>query len=308
MSALLQQAVMMALNAAPVGYNKWRLLISANNNNGGACALIELELRGVIGGSDLTDPTTALTAATSSSFLSGNEPYKAFDNQLNTGWAVSMDGGAQWLEYDFALPVNIVEYAITPLGSANIPSQAPMDWQLQYFDGTSWVTADRRVGETSWSILEQRVYNTYSLPAIGKNVALRGTITGSNSWASLSQPFTVITNGLTDSSGYAYMDPTSGLVYCTVDLGLAYSIDQVIIWHYYADGRTYADTKTEVSADGINWVTIFDSVVSGTYAETSSGRTTNFSQQPVRYIRDYGNGSGSNGVTHWVEIQASRQT
>ena len=39
------------------------------------------------------------------------------------------------------------------------------------------------------------------------------------------------------------------------------------------DGRTYHNTKIEVSADGTNWTTLFDSAVSGEYAETSAGHT-----------------------------------
>jgi hypothetical protein len=58
------------------------------------------------------------------------------------------------------------------------------------------------------------------------------------------------------------------------DLGAIYNIEYVQIWHYYADGRTYHNNKTEVSRDGANWITIFDTDVSGEYAETSTGRTT----------------------------------
>ncbi|MDT4867499.1 hypothetical protein FQZ97_1024130 [compost metagenome] len=78
----------------------------------------------------------------------------------------------------------------------------------------------------------------------------------------------------------------------------------VKVWHYYADGRTYYATKTEVSVDGTNWNTIFDSATSGTYPETSAGKTHTFPMQKVRYIRDWLNGSTSNTSSHWVEIQA----
>ena len=62
-------------------------------------------------------------------------------------------------------------------------------------------------------------------------------------------------------------------VYVTVDLGALYPIDTIKVWHYYTGGRTYRGTKTQVSADGIIWRTIFDSDVSGTYVETSAGKT-----------------------------------
>jgi len=46
------------------------------------------------------------------------------------------------------------------------------------------------------------------------------------------------------------------------------------VWHYYLDGKTgriYNKTKTEVSADGVNWTTLYDSAISGTYAEPKGG-------------------------------------
>jgi hypothetical protein len=66
------------------------------------------------------------------------------------------------------------------------------------------------------------------------------------------------------------------LSYVQVDLGAAYPVDTVKVWHYAADGRTYSSTRTQVSEDGVNWTTVFDSAVSGTYAETAAGKTHNY--------------------------------
>jgi hypothetical protein len=72
----------------------------------------------------------------------------------------------------------------------------------------------------------------------------------------------------------AYLDGGASHEPLVFDLGATYNINYVKIWHYYADGRTYHNNKTEVSVDGSNWITIFDTDISGEYAETSSGRTT----------------------------------
>jgi len=58
-----------------------------------------------------------------------------------------------------------------------------------------------------------------------------------------------------------------------LDLWELYDIETVNVTHFFTDGRTFFDTKTEVSADGVNWTTIFDSAVDGTYVETSEGRS-----------------------------------
>jgi len=60
----------------------------------------------------------------------------------------------------------------------------------------------------------------------------------------------------------------------------------VKIWHYYNDGRIYNNTKTEISEDGVTWTTLFDSAISGTYAETVAGRSYQFNKRKVRYVRD----------------------
>jgi hypothetical protein len=84
----------------------------------------------------------------------------------------------------------------------------------------------------------------------------------------------LVTDGNTDTANYAGFG--SGVYapgWCMVDLGAVYDIDTVKVWHYYADGRIYNATKTEVSTDGITWKTVYDSAVSGTYQETAAGRT-----------------------------------
>lgn len=117
-----------------------------------------------------------------------------------------------------------------------------------------------------------------------------------------SSPNALITNGVTTST--PYYDTGAGLQSVTVDLGSLQNVSAVKVWHYYADGRTYNDTKTEVSTDNTNWTPVFDSAASGTYAETSAGKISTFPTRQVRYIRDWLNGSSANPSDHWVEIQA----
>ena len=65
----------------------------------------------------------------------------------------------------------------------------------------------------------------------------------------------------------------TGLQYITIDLGQIYNnIDEIKVFHA-VDGRICDGTKTEVSSDGIHWVTLFDSAVSGTYPETVYGHS-----------------------------------
>jgi prepilin-type N-terminal cleavage/methylation domain-containing protein len=133
--------------------------------------------------------------------------------------------------------------------------------------------------------------NTEPAPGGCTNLALNKTAPG-----------TILVDGVLTSSPY-YSGGT-GLQSVTVDLQSVQNVSVVKVWHYWADGRTYNATKTEVSKDNVNWTTVFDSAKEGTYAESSAGHTVTFGTKPVRYIRDWVNGSSVNISAHWVEIQA----
>lgn len=98
------------------------------------------------------------------------------------------------------------------------------------------------------------------------NVALnKSGISSTNEWNAL------VTNNVTSSD--PYFSIAQNIQWVKVDLGAVYDITTIKIWHYYTDGRSYYNTKTEGSIDGVNWFTIFDSAVSGIYKETSVGKT-----------------------------------
>lgn len=104
---------------------------------------------------------------------------------------------------------------------------------------------------------------------VGQNVALGKNVTSENTFGG-TRPLKEITNGDTNCAYWAGSNANASV---TVDLGFIEKIDKIIVWHYYSDGRVYENTKTQVSADGTNWYTIFDSSKDKTYVETSSGHT-----------------------------------
>lgn len=100
----------------------------------------------------------------------------------------------------------------------------------------------------------------------GTNVALGKTPTSSVSLSNIAY----ITDGIVSSS---YAGGDGGLAYVQIDLGGMYLIDNIQVWHYYIDGRTYYNTRTQVSHDGIKWYDVFNSDTDGTYQETVNGIT-----------------------------------
>lgn len=80
-----------------------------------------------------------------------------------------------------------------------------------------------------------------------------------------------ITDGHTTSDVYYDEGGVTSERFVIVDLAALYNLRKIQVWHYYVDGRTYHENKTQVSTDGVNWVTVFDSAVSGEYQETPEG-------------------------------------
>lgn len=106
----------------------------------------------------------------------------------------------------------------------------------------------------------------------GQNLALGKQVTDFSGTSSVKQR---VTDGNKNTNIYLGTDNlgSDGVGYVTIDLGFIEDIEKIVVYHYYSGGRTYKSTKTEVSTDGVNWYTVFDSAIEGTYQENSSGHT-----------------------------------
>jgi hypothetical protein len=146
--------------------------------------------------------------------------------------------------------------------------------------------------------------------AAGPNLAAGKTPTGSISI----QNAAFVTNG--DKSTANYAGQEVGAQWIQIDLGQNYNLNQVNIWHYFGDGRTYRDVIVKVSttsnfSSGVTTVFNNDtnnSAGQGTgthaeYAETSTGKTITFSPVSARYVRLWANGSSANAYNHYVEVE-----
>ena len=84
-----------------------------------------------------------------------------------------------------------------------------------------------------------------------------------------------VTDGSFNMNDYTWQMTYDAPQYVEIDLGEVYNdLKEIKIWHY-PDGRIFSKTKTQISADGINWITVFDSAESGTYVETMDGLPIN---------------------------------
>ncbi|WP_161525891.1 glucosaminidase domain-containing protein [Trichococcus alkaliphilus] len=159
--------------------------------------------------------------------------------------------------------------------------------------------------------VEIEVYGSEPQAAPTVNLVPEGTLSSSVPFDNSS----FATDKLADNTA-DYARGTYGLQWVQVDLGSAYNLDEVKIWHYFGDGRSYRDVVVQLSNDAIftnGAVTVFNNDKDGSaglgvgtdseYSETSAGKMISFAAVNARYARFYSNGSTVNGANHYVEIE-----
>lgn len=108
----------------------------------------------------------------------------------------------------------------------------------------------------------------------GNNIAKSKTVTGTGTVTS-GYLYSYITDGIMDITDSTIQQfaatATTGNQCVTIDLGTTYDLDEIAVWHWFADGRTYNDNITSVSNNNSSWTTI----INITEAETSIGKHVN---------------------------------
>ena len=113
-----------------------------------------------------------------------------------------------------------------------------------------------------------------------------------------------------------YGDLGSGLQWITIDLGQAYAIDSIQLWHYFRDARQYHDVIVQLctSPDFSGGVTtVFNNDADNSaqkgkgtdaeYQETSAGKSITFAPVSDRYVRLYSKGNSTDANNYYSEVQ-----
>jgi len=159
--------------------------------------------------------------------------------------------------------------------------------------------------------VEVRAIGTSAANGCATNVALGKPVTASV--ASQGAPYAAATDGVTTTN--PYVDLSTGVPWLQVDLQGSYDLSKVTVSHYWGDWRTYHDVIIRVSADGVNFTTIFNNDQNGSaglgvgsdaeYVEPSAGKEVPLpTPRCARYVRFYSNGSSVNASNHYVEVRA----
>ena len=142
-----------ATGAPAASYRYWRIFILNNNGDGNYLALNEVELRGSVGGADITTPATPVTAWTQ--YSGAYAPEYTVDNSLSPTplWiSTPLAVTNQWLRYDLGTPTAIAQVAMC-YNAASIAGAgtSPKDLRIEGSnDGTNFTTVKTFLGNTSW--------------------------------------------------------------------------------------------------------------------------------------------------------------
>jgi hypothetical protein len=145
----LQLDVMVAAANNPSS-TKWRLLCHTPQNGGANISVAEIEMHTAYGGTDICTGGTVNASYDNGSFPKGN----AFDNNPATFWWT--DANEQWIEYQFASPVAVVEMSISARNDG-FYNDSPKSFEIQYYNGSTYVTVANLTNQV-WTNGQTKTY------------------------------------------------------------------------------------------------------------------------------------------------------
>jgi len=147
------------------------------------------------------------------------------------------------------------------------------------------------------------------------NVAAGKTVTGSDMQPIIGE-MELVTDGDKEGSDGSFTEYGPGLQHVQVDLGEAYAIHAIALWHYHSEARIYRDVVVQVADDAdfiTNVRTVFNNDHDNSaglgigkeqeYIETNRGRVMTIEGEKARYVRLYSNGSTASEMNHYIEVE-----
>lgn len=154
--------------ARPGLYEEYRLLVEDDNDDrDGVVAVsmgeLALEACSCHYGTELVPKLHQNTPSVNASGSYSNDypAWKAFDSKPASMWISRVGETPAWVGYEWENPRFVDQYSIT-YANGSITTRSPKIWELQGWNGTSWVTVDSRRDQINWSGSETRSYTVQS--------------------------------------------------------------------------------------------------------------------------------------------------
>ena len=125
-----------------------------------------------------------------------------------------------------------------------------------------------------------------------------------------------VTDGEKSGGDGYFVELGPGKQWVQIDLGAAYALNAILVWHYHSQARVYRDVIVQISQDrdflkGVT--TVFNNDHDNSsglgigkdkeYIEVAEGRLIDPKGVKGRYVRLYSNGNTSNDLNHYVEVE-----
>jgi hypothetical protein len=200
-----------------------------------------------------------------------------------------------------------------PVVDANAPRLVPLDIKLPrpMFVGTP----QNIQGVTNLEKPLGRDRPPFYAPAGTKNAAL-GKPAASTDDLPIIGEIEMVTDGDKEATDGSYVELAPFLQNVTIDLGAEYEIYAILFWHYHKQARVYFDVVVQV-ADDPDFITDVRTLFNNDhdnssglgigsdmhYVETAEGKLIDAKGVRARYVRLYSNGSSSNELNHYIEVE-----
>lgn len=129
---------------------QWRVYVTAQVNSSSWTSIYELEMHETAGGADQCSGGTA----SADGYGGSDVPARAFDNSTSTRWSRGSTAVPCWIQYTFSSPKTIREVAMY----VQAVNDSPKNFQIQYWNGSAWVTYWSVSNYTSWSANQWRTF------------------------------------------------------------------------------------------------------------------------------------------------------
>lgn len=155
----------------------------------------------------------------------------------------------------------------------------------------------------------------FLVPAAAKNLALKATVSSSDSAPLLGDP-ELVTDGDKDAAEGCFVELAGGTQWIQIDLGQSADLSAIVVWRFHSQQRVYLGCVVQASDDPdfISGVTtIYNSDAqnlsgrgagkASSYIETHEGRVLDAKGAKGRYVRLYSHGNTSNALNHYIEVE-----
>lgn len=207
-------------------------------------------------------------------------------------------------------------YAEPPAEYLNARS-APPDWTPLKIDlpAPMFVGTPKDLSSPNLEPVTGQPRKPFLAPKDTKNVALGKTVTSSQTQPRQGE-FKQVTDGDKRGSDGSFVELASGTQYIQLDLGAAYQVHAIVLWHYHMEARVYFDVVLQVAADtdfvsGVK--TIFNNDHDNSaglgvgndkeYIDTAEGKLIDTGGITTRFVRLYSNGNTSNNLNDYIEVE-----